>query len=164
MNEILLNLDNLNICHDTSAKNKVKLFNEILKKCHNKITKYNKTFKKQECMFSPPTFVLGYPPYNFIELINHIVSSLKNNGLKAEWITMPYNSIYISWKPLDINMSLYHSQLKYNTLSDLNNGMHIMTVNPKSKSKNTQPQHVAMVDYGDNKTDLIPINVKAFKK
>jgi len=174
MSNLLLNLDELNVRHEKSEQNRVKLFDEILASCHNKIKKYNKEFKKQECLFAPPKFVIGKPPYNFVDLTNYLIDSLKKNGLRAEWLSHKA-AIYISWKPIDLNIDQYHSHFSHTVYSDdFEQQLAIKTVRPsvdkvttakRKKKADEKPvlQHVAMLEYGVNTKDLIPINVKGLK-
>jgi len=174
MSNLVLNLDELNIRHEKTEQNRIKLFDEILNSCHNKIRKYNKEFKKQECLFAPPPFIIGKPPYNFIDLTNYLIDSLRKNGLRAEWLSSKA-SIYISWKPIDINIDQYHSHFSNTVYSDdLAQQLTVMAVRPpvdkkpttkKKKKTDEKPvlQHVAMIEYGANTKDLIPVNVKGFK-
>ncbi len=177
---LLLNLEELNDRHDTTTLNRIKLFDTILMSCHNKIKKYNKDFKKQECLYEPPVFIIGKPPYNYIDLINHLIDSLKNNGLRVEWLSKK-KALYISWKPIDVDLEQYHSNFS-DTVYDDNNennndnpdlsSMKVMTVRsqPNSMSKTKKKvdppvvQHVAMIKYGRNTKDLIPVNINGFNK
>jgi hypothetical protein len=173
MSRLLLNLDELNIRHEQFEEMRLKIYDEILQNCHNKIKKFNNDFKKYECLFSPPVFIIGKPPYNFPDLISYMIKSLRGNGLRAEWLPQK-RSIYVSWRKSDIDMNRYHthfSEITYN--SDMTQQMSIVKVNPveitetkgsstsRKKKKDEKPvQHLAMLEYGPGAQDLIPINVK----
>jgi hypothetical protein len=169
MSNLLLNLDELNARHDRSEDNRIKLFDDILKLCHNKIRKYNKEFKKYECLYTPPVFVMGHPPYNRIELIDYLIASLKKNGLKAEWIPIK-DSIYVSWRKTDVDMNQYHTHFSKATYSDdLSRHFAVLRVPPtleqkptKKGKKNAKPtiQHVALLEYQSGAQDMIPISLK----
>ena len=167
----LLNLEELNERHEVSDHNRIKLFSNILNSCHNKIRKYNKEFKKQECLYAPPTFILGNPPYNYVDLVNYIMDSLKNNGLKAEWLPNK-KSIYISWRPIDVNLDQYRSHFSDTIYSDEpEETLKVMSVRqtpaskPSKKKTDQKPhvQHVAMISYNKNTKDMIPVNIKGFQ-
>ncbi len=85
-------------------KIKIETFNVILAKCHAKI----KTIAGQGGMnifFEIPFVLLGFPLYDINECIEYIVDALRKNGLLVQILSHPnYNTIYISWKPTDINM------------------------------------------------------------
>lgn len=85
-------------------KIKIETFNVILGKCHSKI----KTIAGQGGMnifFEIPFVLLGFPLYDINECIEYIVDALRKNGLLVQILPHPnYNTIYISWKPTDINM------------------------------------------------------------
>jgi len=172
MSDLLLNLDELNLRHETTKENRIRVFEDILKSCHNKIRKYNMEFKKQDCLFEPPPFIIGKPPYHYTELVNYLITSLKKNGLKVEWLK-DKKAIYISWRPIDVDMNQYHNQftnLVY-TQRDVVQPFTIMTVNSpevnndkkKKKKKGDKPhaQHVAVMEYKPGVTDIIPININA---
>lgn len=177
MSNLLLNLDELNIRHERSEYNRIKLFDDILKMCHNKIKKYNKEFKKQECLFSPPPFIIGKPPYNYIDLLNYIIDSLNKNGLKAQWLP-DKQSLYVSWKPGDVDLSKYQSHFTSAVYGDnYDDKVTVMAVRPtpsqvatkkpqKKKAGQEKPilQHVAMLEYNNSAQDLIPINIKGLRR
>uniref|UniRef100_A0A6C0BL02 Uncharacterized protein n=1 Tax=viral metagenome TaxID=1070528 RepID=A0A6C0BL02_9ZZZZ len=172
MSQLLLNLDELHQRSDTTEVNRHKIFEEILKSCHTKIKKYNSEFKKQECLFEPPAFILGKPPYNYLSLVNYLLTSLRQNGLRAEWVR-DRKAIYISWMKKDINMEQYRAQKTQVDPLDVGNlsqSFAILSVQPKSsdpvsnqkktkKKKTAQPiSHVAMLEYHPGVKDYVPIN------
>lgn len=177
MSDLFLNLDELSVRHEQSENNRKQLYDEILKACHNKITKYNKEFKKQECLYTPPHFVIGKPPYDYTDLVIYIIESLKKNGLRVEWLPQK-QAIYLSWKPIDINRPQYQSQFATTVYNDDYSGqvqvqvktMKMMsseksntTATSKKKKINKEKpilQHVAMVEYNNKAKDIIPINIK----
>lgn len=166
--DLLLDLDELNVRHELSSNNRSRLFDDILRQCHNKIRKHNNQFKRQECFFAPPPFAIGKPPYNYIDLVNYLMASLRKNGLKVEWIPQK-NVLYLSWKPVDVNLDQYHSHFSQTVYQDdirflkINNANQSDTIVGKKRKKNEKPiiQHVAMVEYDNNAKDIIPINIKA---
>ena len=172
MSNLLLDLDELKTDHERKAKNKIRLFDEILTSCHNKIKKYSKEFKKQECLFSPPQFVMGRPPYDYEQLIDYLLTSLSNNGLFAEWIP-DRSSIYISWKPEDINLETYQKTLKSTSYTD-NFDTEFTVVKPKAKAQTKQKQvrtqgratavtGTATVEYNGAAKDRVPVNIRRIK-
>jgi hypothetical protein len=172
MSDLLLNLDELNLRHETTKENRTKIFDDILKSCHNKIRKYNTEFKKQDCLFEPPPFIIGKPPYNYADLISYLITSLRKNGLRTEWLP-DKQAIYISWRPHDVDMTQYHNHFTnmVYTRQTPAQPFTIMTVKPpeidngnkKKKKKNEKPhvQHVAVMEYKPGVTDIIPININA---
>src|SRR5438128_988508 len=100
MSQLLLNLEDLHERHEVTENNRQRVFDDLLKSCHRKIRKFNNEFKKKECLYEPPAFIIGRPPYNYVELVNYLLTSLIKNGLKAEWLPAK-KSIYVSWKPQD---------------------------------------------------------------
>ena len=181
MSNLLLDLDELHVRHERSEENKIQLFDSILKQCHNKIKKYNTEFKKQECLFAPPVFVLGHPPYDYGELLAYLIISLRKNGLKAEWLDQQ-KSLYISWRKSDVDMTQYHTHFTDVVYGDtiepgITLSPHgsdapnfaVLEVRPKAtpgkkkSKKGTAPQptqHVGLFEYGPGVKDFIPINYK----
>lgn len=88
-----------------NKKDKIKfdIFNVILNKCHAKI----KSIAGQGGMnifYEIPYVLLGYPLYNINECIEYIVEALRKNGMLVQILPYPnHNTIYISWRPTDIN-------------------------------------------------------------
>ena len=177
MSDLVLNLNELNIRHEQSEINRKRLFDDIVKKCHNKIKKYNIEFKKQECLYSPPPFVIGKPPYNFIDLVTYVRDSLIKNGLKVQWLP-DKSALYISWKPCDINLGQYHNHYSNTMCADnYDDQVAVMTIQPRLPAKPSNQvsgkkkkgpekpilQHVAMLEYNNAAKDLIPINIKGLK-
>jgi hypothetical protein len=89
-----------------SNKDKIKIntFNVILNKCHTKI----KMIAGQGGMnifFEVPYVLLGYPLYNITECVEYIVDAIRKNGMLVQILPYPNsNTIYISWRPTDINV------------------------------------------------------------
>jgi len=172
MGELLLNLEELDAIHEKIVGNKLKIFNEVLKLCHNKIKKFNTEFKKRDCLFEPPVFILGKPPYNYTELVNYIITSLRNNGLRAEWLSSK-KAIYVSWRKDDIDMNQYHNSRAAvaTVVSDQSEtapfsivsvqSSETSTSKKKKKKDDKQPiQHMAMLEYSPGVKDCVPINIK----
>ena len=175
MSDLLLDLDELNVRHERSKSNRTQLFEDILKSCHNKIKKYNKEFKKQECLFIPPPFIIGKPPYNYGDLVCYLIESLTKNGIKTEWLP-DKQALYVSWKPDDVDHNQYQSHFTNTVYQNDSDQIKLMihqrpsVQQPPSKSKpkkDAKPliRHVAMLDYGRQGgiKDLIPINTKGLR-
>ncbi|MEO0236743.1 MAG: hypothetical protein ABIN35_00725 [candidate division WOR-3 bacterium] len=182
MTNLFLNVDELLKVHERSIANKYELFNQILVSCHNKIKRYNSELKKQECLFQPPLYVIGKPPYDYAELVEYLITSLKQNGLRAEW-SNDSKSIYISWKRSDVNMDIYRQNAKINhpytitdeTIKSGTGSPQILTVvtapppnirepikaNKNKKKKSEQkPVDLAFIEYNPGVSDFIPINTQ----
>lgn len=172
MSRLLLNLDELNVRHEQAEEVRTKIYDEILQCCHNKIKKFNNEFKKYDCLFAPPVFIIGKPPYNYPDLIAYLIRSLRGNGLRTDWLPQK-RSLYVSWRKMDIDMNQYHnhfSDITYN--SDMTQQLSIVKVNTveplavkgssskKKKNEEKPVQHLAMLEYGPGAKDMIPINAK----
>lgn len=89
-----------------NKKDKIKydIFNVILGKCHTKI-KHIAGQGGLCIFFEIPYILVGYPLYDINECIEYIVEALRKNGLLVQILPHPnQNTVYISWKPTDINV------------------------------------------------------------
>lgn len=73
---------------------RLKNFDEILKKIHNRI-KYNARLEKTYCFYQIPEFIIGQPLFNIENLRKYLINSLKKNGFKIIYIDP--NWLFISW-------------------------------------------------------------------
>lgn len=88
-----INILELNEISEKKNINKLKLYNKLIRNCHNRI-KSNAKNNYQSCMYSIPPYTFGFPLYDSNELINFIMNSLKKDGLNVININ---NTLYISW-------------------------------------------------------------------
>jgi len=105
MNKIL-DLEELLYENKRRERNKLEIFEHILKNCHTQINRYNKEHKVKNCHFSVPIMIAGKPPYNFNVLVNYLLYHLKDNGLFARFLPAT-NQIYISWDESHLNLKRY---------------------------------------------------------
>ena len=164
---LFLNLDDLYSPHIHRDKNKFKFYEEILDRCVRKIKKTNKDMRKLECKFTIPKFVFGGPIYDYDELKKYIIFKLKNNGLMVEPIS--YETIYISWKPEDINRKRYekHLQKEKEKLEKKFGVADSKVINRTIKNKKgvsdgalSEQTEIGILQYNDKYKDMIPINPK----
>lgn len=111
MNRKILNLESLIHEHKSRARNKLKIFEDILDTCHAQIKRFNSEFKLNECYFSIPLIVTGIQANEINHLINFLIYSLCENGLFCEY-KEDTNQIYISWKEEDIDIVKYFNLKK----------------------------------------------------
>ncbi len=105
----LLDLNEIIYDSKSRERGKLKLFEDILSKCHSQIKRYSREHKARECKFPVPFMVPGHPPYDAQVLINYLVYHVSDNGLYAKYIQSE-NKIYISWKDEDINIEKYQKR------------------------------------------------------
>ena len=92
----MINIDDLYIEKKEKEENKKKIYDNVLKKCHNKIMLTSKMNPyEQWCYFVIPKFIYGIPLYNFNDCLYYIVHNLTKNGFKINY-THP-NLLIISW-------------------------------------------------------------------
>tara|TARA_B110000003_G_scaffold62782_1_gene63184 strand:- start:18199 stop:18759 length:561 start_codon:yes stop_codon:yes gene_type:complete len=91
-----LNLDELYREKKMRQDNKLKIYNRILKRVHDKI-KYVSRQRNSLCFCSyvVPEFLLGVPKYDSAACIAYIIEKLNDNGLAVKY-THP-NLLMISW-------------------------------------------------------------------
>lgn len=103
MNE-LLDITELVKENKRQESNRLSVFEEILKKCHSLIRKYNRE-RIREMHYTIPRMILGKPKYDLGVLRNYLVHHLRDNGLRVD--TISDNVLYISWKETDVDLSKY---------------------------------------------------------
>ncbi len=91
-----LNLDDLYNEKKIARDNKLKVYNKILKRVHQKI-KHTSRQKNSLCFccFVVPEFLIGIPRYDCGSCIAYIIDKLKENGFAIKY-THP-NLLFISW-------------------------------------------------------------------
>ena len=70
------------------------VYDIVLKKCHRRIVMINEN-QKVNCFFDIPSYIIGYPLYDLNKCAQHILYSLKKNGLEVTYFFPNY--LYISW-------------------------------------------------------------------
>ena len=92
----MININDLYLEKQEKEKNKKSIYDNVLKKCHNKIVTSSKTNPyDQWCYFVIPKFIYGIPLYNQPECINYLVIHLTKNGFTISY-THP-NLLIITW-------------------------------------------------------------------
>jgi hypothetical protein len=80
---------------DDKQKRRVKIYEEILKNCHNRIIMHSNE-ENDCCFYKVPEFKFGIPIYNLNSCIAYIIYKLRNNGFTVKYIYPNY--LFISWK------------------------------------------------------------------
>ncbi len=91
----MINIDELHRKQDVKKNKKKEVFEDILKRCHNKI---KATAEKQDdcyCFFKIPVYIYGIPLYDLKSCIIYITTALSKNGFDIKYFHP--NLIYISW-------------------------------------------------------------------
>ena len=91
-----LNLDELYREKKMRQDNKLKIYNRILKRVHDKI-KYVSRQRNSLCFCSyvVPEFLLGVPKYDSSACIAYVIEKLVDNGLAVKYVHP--NLLMISW-------------------------------------------------------------------
>lgn len=92
-----MNLDELFKQKKITEEHKIKMYQKILKRVHNKIKYASKQRgNDQFCCVVLPEFVLGIPKYDVATCNSYVMQKLKENGFNIKY-THP-NLLFISWK------------------------------------------------------------------
>ena len=92
----MINIDELHNINEIRLKNRLKIYDDVLKKCHQKIKKTSLSPKGSTfCFYIIPNYVFGIPLYDINACIVYLVQNLSKNGFYIAY-THP-NLLYISW-------------------------------------------------------------------
>ena len=90
-----LNINSLFNEADKKHLNRLKLFDDILVRIHNRII-YHSNNKWFFCTFNIPEFIIGKPLYKIEDLKKYILDSLKRDKFDVMYVHP--NSLFISWE------------------------------------------------------------------
>jgi hypothetical protein len=92
----MINITQLHKINEEREKFKLKVYESVLRKCHERIKFVSKLPKSTNfCFYVVPNILYGVPLYDINACIIYVVSSLIKNGFYVAY-THP-NLIYISW-------------------------------------------------------------------
>ena len=92
----MINIDELHKDRKLKLERKKKIFEDILKCCHNRIRMVAKTENNAcFCFYNVPKYIYGIPLYNINNCILYLFNVLTKNGFDVRHI--PPNLLYISW-------------------------------------------------------------------
>jgi hypothetical protein len=92
-----LDLDELYEQQKITDDHKIKIYQKILGRIHNKIKHTSRIRNNNKfCMYVLPEFILGVPRYNIKTCTLYIIEKLKKNGFNIKY-TYP-NLLWISWQ------------------------------------------------------------------
>jgi hypothetical protein len=101
---------------------KIKIYDEVLQKCHHRIKLVSKlTPLNQWCFYIIPKVVFGIPLYNLSECIEYLVRLLTENGFKVAY-THP-NLLLITWFEGSRN-KLNNKSITFGDKQSQSNGMY----------------------------------------
>lgn len=92
----LIDINELHRKSREQRENKIKIYDEVLKKCHHRIKLVSDLAPMtQWCFFMIPKVMFGMPLYNLAECVEYLVKMLSENGFKVAY-THP-NLLLITW-------------------------------------------------------------------
>jgi len=92
-----LNLDELYKQDKISEDHRIKVYQKILARIHNKIKSTSRVRGNNKfCMYLLPEFLLGVPRYDINECTMYVIEKLTENGFDIKY-THP-NLLWISWR------------------------------------------------------------------
>jgi len=96
----MINIEELHRQHDKKEEERINVYDQILKKVHQKILMTNELSKDKFCFYTVPTYVYGLPLFNNNKCIIYLTQKLTDNGFYIRY-TDP-NLLLISWhqKPM----------------------------------------------------------------
>ena len=92
----MINIDELHQQQNKKKNQKKKVFEDILKMCHNRIKKTAKTEDNRYCFFRIPIYIYGIPIYDMNACIVYVTTALSKNGFDIRYFHP--NIIFISWQ------------------------------------------------------------------
>lgn len=91
----MINIEELHRQHDKKEEERINVYDQILKKVHQKILMTNELSKDKFCFYSVPMYVYGLPLFNTNNCIIYLTQKLTDNGFYVRY-TDP-NLLLISW-------------------------------------------------------------------
>ena len=137
-------------------QSKIKVYNEILRRIHNRIDLIVKHGHSTDtsCLFEVPPYLMGYPIYDMQETLEFLIQSLKENGFYVK--TTKPTVLFISWQKQYIEPHIKANEPRrflQNVLSQNNNLTHhpsnifpdtipVVTATPSSNKPYVPPRPV----------------------
>jgi hypothetical protein len=90
-----MNIFELTKMHKRKQQNKIKVYDELLSKCHKKIYQICNGNNVSECLYKVPVYTFGSPLYNQEAAIAYIMLKLRKNGFDV--VYEKPNIIRVSW-------------------------------------------------------------------
>ena len=134
----LIDINELHKKSKEQRENKIKIYEEVLKKCHHRIKLVSELSPMtQWCFFMIPKVMFGMPLYNLPECVEYLVKMLFDNGFKVAY-THP-NLLLITWFENDKNE-------KYSSLSQFAATQNKYKNNNSSTSTNNSSTNYRSID------------------
>lgn len=147
-----LNINKLRNDVEEREKKKIKIFENILEMCYQKILNTNKKCDDYSCTFIVPNVVFGLPLYNIGDCITFIMDNLVKKGFEI-YFALP-TTIHISWKPEG------YINKKVNIFNHINSNK-LEQLEQLEYYNSLQPQNQIIIKYnGSNTNTLSNKNIK----
>jgi hypothetical protein len=165
-----ININKLRNEVENRETKKIKIFENILEMCYNKILNTNKQNDDYSCTFIVPTVVFGLPLYNIGDCVVFIMDKLVEKGFEI-YFALP-TTIHISWKPesyknkqLDyydqsqnqLQNQLQNQIIKYNNIS-YNKNINQKQLNYQNKKDTNNIQYRSINEYKETSNSIYDLD------
>ena len=145
----MLNIYSLKKETDSRSRNRFKIYETILKKCHHRIKVAATSHKTESCtFFVVPSYLIGMPTFDLESCCDFLINQLSRNGFQI--IRLANTLLFISWKHICFDVSKERemneciqflnqktSGLETNSLSSSDMGIHSRFREADSKATNS---------------------------
>jgi len=157
-----INLDELYHRKRELEMNKIKSYNKILNRIHNKIKMISRQACETKLFYLVPEFDFAVPAYNVSTCISYVIQKLQENGFNVKY-THP-NLLFISWghyipaykrdeikKQTGVNIDGFGNVIPKKSTDPFSNNKTQLTDNVSSSHTTNEPINKSKRDYNDIK-------------
>lgn len=100
----MLNIYSLKKETDSRSRNRFKIYETILKKCHHRIKVAATSHRTESCtFFVVPSYLIGMPTFDLESCCDFLINQLSRNGFQI--IRLANTLLFISWKHIRFDAS-----------------------------------------------------------
>lgn len=100
----MLNIYSLKKDSDSRTRNRFKIYETILKKCHHRIKVASTSHKSESyTFFVVPSYLVGMPTFDLESCCDYLIYQLSKNGFQI--IRLANTLLFISWKHVKFDVS-----------------------------------------------------------
>lgn len=140
-------------------QSKIKVYNEILRRIHNRIDLVVKHGHSTDtsCLFEVPPYLMGYPIYDMNETLEFLVRSLRENGFHIQ--LAKETVLFISWEKRYIEPHIKANeprQFLQNILNNTTNNLKTTSFSSASSSPSSFPDTVYTATPSSSNKPYVP--------